>query len=160
MKEIYNKYYVTKDGQVFNNFKKLNPSFNGKGYLILGLMIDGKRRVISVHRLVALSYIPNPLSLPEVNHIDGNRSNNNVDNLEWCTHSENIKHSYKLENRSAVGVNNANCKTNIEDVIHICEYLQDNIKPSKIRDMGYDYELIRKIKRRSTWTHISENYIF
>lgn len=48
----------------------------------------------TVHRLVAEAFIPNPNNLPEVNHIDSNRSNNHVSNLEWVTHSENMRHSY------------------------------------------------------------------
>lgn len=49
----------------------------------------------SIHQLVAEAFIPNPENKPEINHIDSNRSNNNVSNLEWVTHSENMKHSYK-----------------------------------------------------------------
>ena len=55
---------------------------------------SGKRKREYIHRLVALAFIPNPLGLPQVNHKDLNRVNNNVDNLEWCSVSENIKHSY------------------------------------------------------------------
>lgn len=60
--------------------KVLSPIINTNGYLFVGL--QGKR--FSVHRLVAQAFIPNPQGLPQVNHIDENKSNNNVDNLEWC----------------------------------------------------------------------------
>lgn len=52
-------------------------------------------RVISLHRLIAMTFIPNPLNLPEVNHIDGNKINNSVDNLEWCTNLENVRHAIR-----------------------------------------------------------------
>lgn len=49
---------------------------------------------VAIHRLVALTYIPNPNNLPEVNHIDKDKANNHISNLEWCTHQQNIVHSY------------------------------------------------------------------
>lgn len=56
----------------------------------------GQRNTRSIHRLVAMAFLPNPLNKPCVNHIDGNPSNNKVENLEWCTYSENELHSHRV----------------------------------------------------------------
>lgn len=65
-----------------------------KGYLYVELSKDGKAKKVSIHRLVAEHFIPNVEDKPQVNHIDGNKVNNKVDNLEWVTASENIKHAH------------------------------------------------------------------
>lgn len=161
MKQIYENYFVTKEGIVFNKHKKqLSPVNNGRGYLILNINIEGKRRCKAIHRIVAEAFIPNPNNLSEVNHLDGNRYNNNISNLEWITHGDNIKHSYKLQNRSAIGSSNANCKTEEIIVRDICEYLSKGFKASEVRDFGYPYGLVRKIKSKQNWQHISINYNF
>jgi len=73
--------------------KIMSATDNGNGYKIVGLKKDGKRRNHYIHRLVADAFIPNPDKKNCVNHIDYNRSNNNANNLEWCTTKENIHHS-------------------------------------------------------------------
>lgn len=65
-----------------------------KGYEIVDLYKNGKRKTVRVHRLVAEAFIPNNDNKPEVNHIDGNKHNNNVDNLEWVTKKENCRHAW------------------------------------------------------------------
>lgn len=88
MKQIKNSdYYITENGEVWNDkLKRMMASHdNGRGYLCLGLSIDGKRRRVKVHRLVAEAFIPNPLNLPEVDHDDRDKTNNNVSNLKWIT---------------------------------------------------------------------------
>ena len=75
--------------------KVLKQGTNHKGYPIVYLSKDGKQKTITVHRLVALTFIENPLNLPQVNHIDGDKTNNNVSNLEWCDNSYNQIHAHK-----------------------------------------------------------------
>ena len=74
--------------------KALKIRTDKKGYATVGLSKDGKQKVGKIHRLVAQAFIPNPLNLPQVNHIDGNKTNNNVLNLEWCDNSYNQKHAW------------------------------------------------------------------
>lgn len=81
----------TKEG----NIKKLFE--DNKGYMRLQLYVNGKRINKRVHRLVAEAFIPNPDNKPTVNHKDGNKKNNSVENLEWATYSENQYHSIKTE---------------------------------------------------------------
>lgn len=64
-------------------------------YLILSIPVNGKNKLFKLHRLVANYFIPNPENKPLVNHIDGNILNNDVSNLEWVTHSENVKHAIR-----------------------------------------------------------------
>lgn len=74
----------------------LKPSPNKKGYPQVQLCKNSEYCPKRVHRLVAENFIPNPDNLPQVNHIDGNKLNNNVENLEWCTNEYNYKHSIKM----------------------------------------------------------------
>lgn len=92
----FEKYYNISDkGEVFSkrSGKYLKLSHKKNGYVYIELNVDGKVTYKRVHRLVAEAFIPNPNNKPFVNHIDGNKSNNSVDNLEWVTGSENNIHA-------------------------------------------------------------------
>lgn len=76
--------------------KILKPIKGSYGYMHYSLSKDSKNKSIRIHRLVALHFIDNLNNYPEVNHIDGNKENYSIDNLEWCTRSQNMKHGHSL----------------------------------------------------------------
>jgi hypothetical protein len=85
---------VYKDGRVaFHKERYLKPQKTKRGYLRAEPTVDGKKVMCQVHRAVAMAFIPNLENKPQVNHIDGNKENNHVDNLEWVTNEENYKHA-------------------------------------------------------------------
>ena len=92
-----NKYRISNLGRVYSSCsnKILYQWKMRNGYYSVGLSEHGKVHTTLVHRLVAEAFLPNPDKLPCVNHIDGDKTNNNVDNLEWCTSKENNQHAYK-----------------------------------------------------------------
>lgn len=93
----YPKYQISNEGRVWSKKHQiyLKPRINKSGYYQVCMMcINGKIKTEVIHRLVAINFIPNPDNLPQVNHKDGNKLNNNIDNLEWCTAKENTKHAY------------------------------------------------------------------
>lgn len=99
-------YSITRDGMVwlhksqkYPNGRWLTPTKHKQGYLSVKLHGNGADKYgkrINVHRLVALTYIPNPDNLPEVNHLNGIKDDNRVENLEWCTASENMRHAFSM----------------------------------------------------------------
>lgn len=91
-------YSVDTEGNVwsfmYGRKRKLSVSTNLQGYVKVGLSQGGKRKHPTIHRLVAETFIPNIQNKPQVNHIDGDKKNNNVTNLEWCSAKGNISHAY------------------------------------------------------------------
>jgi hypothetical protein len=92
-------YFITECGKLWANGKKKRFMVTRIRFGYENVVIYTKERghiTTSIHRLVAMAYIPNPLNKPDVNHKDSNRSNNHVSNLEWCTKSENSLHSFRF----------------------------------------------------------------
>lgn len=91
-------YKIRKDGAVLNvgNGNILHGSVNSHGYLVVSMQKDGQRITGKVHRLLAQAFLPNPNDFDCVNHKDGNKLNNSLDNLEWCTKAQNNRHAHEV----------------------------------------------------------------
>ena len=177
---IPTNYAVNEKGEVMNltNGNKLSPIVFSSGYYMIGLYITnpekpeetGKQRLhkVPVHRMVAETFIPNPENKPEVNHKDGNKLNNSLENLEWVTHQENIHHSFyvlghkngPINNTDQTGENNAAAKYTNVDIMKVCELLQQNKYTVKeIAAMtGVSIGTIVSIRVGKQWQHIAKNY--
>lgn len=97
------RYLVSNTGKVISakRGRFLTPKVDKYGYEVVTLWLGGKRIYRTVHRLVAKAFIENPDNLSQVNHKDFNKRNNNVDNLEWCTSRQNIKHWFENDKTAA-----------------------------------------------------------
>lgn len=130
------------------------------GYELVQLMKDGSYKHLSVHRLVASAFIPNPLGLPQVNHIDEVRNHNTVDNLEWCSvlYNQNYGHRKERSSKSSTGEMNANHKLSEKDVIAIRSSYVPGDKEFGVRALsekyGVKYVTISKIVQGKLWKHI------
>lgn len=113
--EGYSDYMVSNLGRVkslkYNKEKILKPATHTKGYLCVALCKNSKMQTFKVHRLVAQAFIPNTDNLPQVNHINEDKSDNRVDNLEWCDASYNINYGTGIQRRSTTNTNGKRAKT-------------------------------------------------
>lgn len=121
--------YTNRYGSIcyrLTNERILKPVINCWGYCSVTLFKNKTRNSQRVHRLVAYAFIDNPLNKPEVNHIDGNKQNNCVENLEWCTSHENGIHAWKI------GLFNSSCRESCR------ENLKKAVEKSKIKVNQFD----------------------
>lgn len=143
---------ITKCGKIQNKITGnwLKGEINNSGYMRVYVF---KKRFF-IHRLVAEQYIPNPLNLPQVNHKDGDKLNNNVENLEWVSGSGNQQHRYYVLKKD-LGSKNSNAKLTEDDVktIRICNENGESGR-SLSRRYNISQTLVRNILSRKAWKHI------
>lgn len=140
----YEKYFsITKDGKVWSHRtnKLLKTQKMKTGYYGFSTRLGGRKSkaiILKIHRMVATTFIPNPLSLPQVNHIDGDKLNNIVENLEWCTAQRNSQHAVEMGLiKHSRGVYHTSSKLSTEDV----EAIRANEKKLTIRELGLIYNV-------------------
>ena len=120
----YFDYSVYEDGTIVGKLGSvLKPTKTKAGYFVVNLYINKKKKRMYVHRIVALCYIDNPENKATVNHKDGDKSNNSVNNLEWLTQTDNTKHAWES------GFNNKAFKLS-KDQVNEIRFLYNNTKTS------------------------------
>lgn len=163
-KEIvgFENYKATLDGDIINeNGKVLKGHIDKDGYRQILLYNNKKRKYFRQHRLVLRAFCPiENEHLYQVNHIDGNKLNNKLSNLEWVTPSENIRHSFMMGMSSQTGSKNAMPKLTEEDVIKIREIYIKGDKNFGVcalaRMFNVTHSVISRIVNGKGWTHVKD----
>ena len=157
IKNYENLYEITDNGKVIclpRKKKNINGYFitnyyetfghkNSKGYMVINLTSDNKnikKKNVLIHRLVAEAFIPNPNNYPYVNHKDGNKANNCVDNLEWCNNSMNQLHAFS-KGLQKCGCDRAKAKLKYEDVL----FIKNNINKYQQTELAKMFNVSRKV---------------
>lgn len=155
-------YSVNRNGDVRSNRRGrlLTPRKNPFGYHTVYLSFDGEGVNALVHRLVAMAYLPNPENKATVNHKDGNKDNNNLDNLEWATAQENVQHAFDTGLIVAQrGEDRWSAILTEEDVHSICKRLESGESVSSISiDLGLNIKTVSNINIGNKWKYISKLY--
>lgn len=151
----YEAYEVSTLGVIKKGNKIMNPPTYSTGYKVQKLSRNGKSKRVMVHRLVAETFIPKQEGKDVVNHKDGNKQNNAVTNLEWCTLQENCNHATKYGLKSK-GSTHPTSKLKEEDIPSIRLLLEAKVPQRKIAEQyGVCQATIRDIKNNLTWKHVN-----
>jgi hypothetical protein len=164
----WDRYKVRENGDVIvlsgrNAGQKLTKGVHVQGYHIVSLRQYDSSRFLKcyLHRVVAYHFLDNPDNLPQINHIDGDKQNNDVSNLEWCTPKENVRHAIEtglfdnVKVLGAKGQTNPNSKLTEDDVQHIRWLATEGIKAIVLaKEWDVSQASISNILAGKTWAHI------
>lgn len=151
-------YYCDRNGNIYNRWGyMMSPLCNGPYKMVSISEGDGKFQQKSIHRMIAETFIPNPDGKPQVNHKDGNKFNNSVDNLEWVSRSENQKHRFTVLGHNHFGEKNPGCKLTEKKVVEILtSYKTGRTSYSKLaRLYNISVSTVHDIVTGVSWNHIT-----
>lgn len=154
------KYVASEEGKLFKRVK--NDSFipireyNNKGYLVSTLWFEGTIKNVSIHRMIATTFISNPLNLPQVNHINGKKTDNRVPNLEWCTAKENVIHAHKIGIAFVPqGEKHGMSKLSKDKILLARNLRKEGLKLKEIGNIiGTSFRNVSLIVNHKAWKHI------
>lgn len=159
--EFLKNYEIDTNGKIVSMYtnKVLKQHKMDCGYMRVKLWLNGSGRSFLVHRLVAAKYIENTLKLPEVNHLNGIKDDNRVENLEWVTRSQNLEHAYRTNLHSQSGENNSNSQLTEQDVISIYELLLDGCRNVDVsKRFNVDVCTVTDIKFKRNWKELLKDF--
>lgn len=143
----YINYKINRVGDIIGMRGKMLKPWKVKGYPMVELNHSG----IAVHRLVALTFIPNLKGKPQVNHRNGIKTDNRVENLEWCTNQENQNHAVENDLK-CTGTNHPSAKLNPEEVKNIRNLSEEGLSQRKIAKIyGVTHSTIGQLLRGKNW---------
>ena len=147
-------YTIDEDGVIRSSARNIEMKHNCSGpYKKINLYRDGKYKSFLVHRLIATAFLPNPDNKREVNHIDGDKHNNSINNLEWATPSENVNHALKTGLRVPT---RAHKKLTEKDASFIRELCAAGMYQRTVaRLMGISQRNVSKIVTRKTFAYLA-----
>lgn len=162
-------YAITEDGRVWRHSRLIKTNGRGtywckgrylkiyknpKNYPLVFLFLKGRKTFSLIHRLVAEAFIPNPLGSPQVNHKNGRKEDARIENLEWTTNSENMKHAYRTGLR-AIGADLPHSKLDAKKVMQIRVLATQGVSKTQIaRNYGVARTTIRQVIFGRSWAHI------
>lgn len=155
----YHGYTVYSDGRIWSDYKKgkwLKPSRKNGGYLFVILEIERRKKNVYLHRLLLSLFKPIPgWEKLDINHIDGNKSNPDLKNLEWCTRRENMDHATNVIKTVIRGEDRSNSKLTESDVIEIRNLYKSGL-PQKAIAKKYpcSQSLINRVVNGKVWKHV------
>lgn len=151
-------YKINRSGEVYTPAGlKRKTCFDKYGYERVNIRNNGKRTNYFIHRLLAIAFIPNPENKPIINHINGNRADNRLENLEWVTYAENVQDGFKRGRmgKSPKGEKSPHHILKAKDIPTIRKMLNQGKTCRYIGDLfGVSISTIYSIKSRKNWNHV------